>query len=90
MIASVGIMAAAQQGAVPMALTLDPGLAQEIEERARAQGYHNPNEYLRILLHLDPPPGAQTPGEQLVRRLRGTSKIAMTTEQTMNLTRSEK
>ena len=82
-----------------MALTIDPQLEHEIEERAHARGYRQPADYLADLVRqerqaaADPEQGRPAEplsrGRAAVERMRGTATSGLTTDQIMEMTRSE-
>lgn len=78
-------------GGTRMAIALDPDLERLLEQRARAQGYHDLSGYLRNLLQRDgcAPPSPSTPGERLVAHLRGKATKGLTTDEIMAMTRKE-
>jgi len=76
-----------------MAINLESDLEREIELKAKQRGYSTVEDCLRDLIRQDryqsdASVGESSPGERFVQRLRGTGRSKLTTEQTMDLTRS--
>ena len=75
-----------------MSIAIDPQLAREIEERARARGFRRPGDYLADLVSREKQAAAEArkgPARQWIGRIRGTATGGLTTERVMELTRGE-
>lgn len=76
-----------------MSITIDPQLEHEIERRARTLGYGRPGDYIAELVKNDVRVVADEaqPGKarQWIDRIRGTATSGLTTDEIMNMTRSD-
>ena len=80
-----------------MTITLQPETERYLEDQAKKQGLDNASQYVERLIQRDQnerdvPEGDVPEGEtvdQYLDRIRGSLKTGLTTEQIMDLTRSE-
>lgn len=76
-----------------MSITIDPQIEHEIEQRARARGYGRPGDYIAELVKNDVRIAADEarPGKarQWIDRIRGTATSGLTSDEIMEMTRSD-